>query len=96
MRDKKAPRDETLALGRQLREATTRAGALLIINDDVTLAEELNADGVHVGQKDAAAKQVRARVHVLGVSCGTPEEAIQAAADDADYIGCGNIFATMN
>ncbi len=73
------------------------AGGIAIVNDDVRLARL--ADGVHLGQEDAAALDVRAvraalRDGIIGLSCGTPEEA--RAADPAliDYIGAGPAFAT--
>jgi thiamine-phosphate pyrophosphorylase len=70
---------------------------LVIINDDVTLAA--HADGVHLGQEDAAQHDMRAlRVALgtkaIGLSCGTPAEARAAHADFIDYIGAGPIFAT--
>lgn len=70
---------------------------IAIVNDDVALA--LRADGVHLGQEDAAEldlTEVRARLgsRVIGLSCGTPAEA--RAVDDGivDYLGVGPIFAT--
>jgi len=72
------------------------AGGVTIVNDDVELA--LRADGVHLGQEDAA-KHDLARVRdrlgarLIGLSCGTPHEA-RAAAAQADYLGVGPIFAT--
>jgi thiamine-phosphate pyrophosphorylase len=73
------------------------AGGLTIVNDDVRLAEV--ADGVHLGQEDAAGLDLaalRARLgeRLIGLSCGTPAEA--RAADPAliDYLGAGPIFAT--
>ncbi|GAC1547558.1 MAG: thiamine phosphate synthase [Candidatus Velthaea sp.] len=72
-------------------------GGIVIVNDDVELAEI--ADGVHLGQEDAALhdlRAVRARLgaRLIGLSCGTPAEA--RAVDPAliDYIGVGPIFAT--
>ncbi len=72
------------------------AGGATIVNDDVLLAER--ADGVHLGQADAAAHDVRAlrarfRTWIIGLSCGTPAEA-RAAGPAIDYVGVGPIFVT--
>jgi thiamine-phosphate diphosphorylase len=74
------------------------AGGLTVVNDDVRLARL--ADGVHLGQEDAAGLSLRelrsglGPSAVIGLSCGTPQEA--RAADPAliDYIGAGPAFAT--
>jgi thiamine-phosphate pyrophosphorylase len=73
------------------------AGGVALVNDDVRLARL--ADGVHLGQEDAALLDVPAlrralRDGVIGLSCGTPAEA--RAADPAlyDYVGAGPLFAT--
>ena len=73
------------------------AGGITMVNDDVRLARL--ADGVHLGQEDAAGLDLRSlraalRDGVIGLSCGTPQEA--RAADPAliDYVGAGPAFAT--
>lgn len=69
----------------------------LIINDKVEIAVACGADGVHVGQEDMRAGEVRKRIGndmILGVSVHTVEEALEAAADGADYLGLGAAFAT--
>lgn len=81
-------------MGKALRSATRRTGALLIVNDSLDLAIALDADGLHVGQDDTPASAVRAQVPILGVSAGTSKEAAQAVSDGADYIGVGDIFGT--
>lgn len=68
-----------------------------IINDDVALACEIDADGIHVGQDDMEAGNVRALVgdgKILGVSVRTREEAIEAERKGADYLGAGAVFHT--
>jgi thiamine-phosphate pyrophosphorylase len=70
-----------------------------IMNDDVELALLLDADGVHVGQKDANAKNVREQIgpdKILGVSAHTLDEAKKAIEDGANYIGVGPMFATTS
>jgi thiamine-phosphate pyrophosphorylase len=73
------------------------AGGVALVNDDVRLARL--ADGVHLGQEDAAGLdlvQLRdaLRGRIIGLSCGTPAEA--RAADPAliDYVAAGPVFAT--
>lgn len=68
-----------------------------VINDNVMLAKDIDADGVHVGQEDMKASDVRALIgpdKILGVSVRTPEEAIIAESNGADYLGAGAVFHT--
>ncbi len=67
-----------------------------IVNDDVELAIELDADGVHVGQDDEGITSVREKMgdKIVGVSAHTIEEARFAIANGADYLGVGPIFPT--
>lgn len=68
-----------------------------VIDDDVALAKEINADGVHVGQSDMEAGNVRELLgpnKIIGVSAETVEEAIQAEKCGATYLGVGAIFPT--
>ena len=74
-----------------------RYGVPFLINDDVELAAAVNADGVHVGQHDMEAGQVRAKIgpdKLLGVSAQTVEQALRAQAAGADYLGVGAVFPT--
>ena len=69
----------------------------LLINDNVELALEIGADGVHVGQDDLEAGQARVRLgpdKLIGVSAHTVEEALRARAAGADYLGAGAVFPT--
>lgn len=78
-------------LARQLQELCRHAGVPFIINDDVELALEIDADGVHIGQDDESAETVRERIgnRILGVSAHTIEEARRAILQGADYLGVG-------
>ena len=74
-----------------------RYGVPFIVNDNVDVAIACQADGIHVGQEDLAAGEVRRRVGenmILGVSVHTVEEAFQAVRDGADYLGLGAVFPT--
>ncbi|HEX5274101.1 MAG TPA: thiamine phosphate synthase [Candidatus Rubrimentiphilum sp.] len=82
-----------------LRELTRTRGALFLINDDWRAVERFDADGVHLGPDDNgfdALVQIRHALggRIVGVSCGTPDEARAARA--ADYIGAGSVFATTS
>ena len=68
-----------------------------IVNDNVKLACEISADGVHVGQDDMRAADVRKLIgegKILGVSVRTSDEAIEAERNGADYLGAGAVFHT--
>ncbi|WP_054861634.1 thiamine phosphate synthase [Gracilibacillus sp. JCM 18860] len=63
-----------------------------LINDDIDLALEIGADGVHIGQEDEPFVQVKSRCPdhwIIGVSATNEKEAIKAKEDGADYIGVG-------
>ena len=89
--------DDRRAMARQLCELCHRHDALLIINDFPELAQEVDADGVHLGQDDMPAVQARqivGRNKLIGVSTHSVEEALKAEAQGADYIAIGSIFPT--
>ena len=72
-------------------------GVPLFINDNVDVAVQCHAEGIHVGQEDMAAAQVRQRVGegvMIGVSAHTVQEALDAVAHGADCLGVGAAFAT--
>lgn len=72
-------------------------GVPVIINDRVDIALAVDADGVHVGQSDMPAPVVRRLLgphKILGVSVKTPQQAVQAVQDGADYLGCGAVYPT--
>jgi thiamine-phosphate pyrophosphorylase len=70
-------------------------GAIFIVNDRVDVALAMDADGVHVGQRDMPATIARRLIgphKILGVSAGDVEHAKKAEVDGADYVGTGMIF----
>ncbi|GIO36462.1 thiamine-phosphate synthase [Paenibacillus antibioticophila] len=87
-----------IQLGLQLQELCREAGVPFIINDDVELALQLQADGVHIGQEDADAGWVRSGIGggILGVSVHQLEEAERAVQQGADYLGIGPIYPTSS
>lgn len=72
-------------------------GVPFIVNDDVELALDIDADGVHIGQDDGNALAVRAQLgpdKTLGISAHNEEEVQAAVQAGADYIGMGPVYAT--
>lgn len=67
-----------------------------VINDNIEVAMAVDADGVHVGQDDLDAKELRKQIgdKIIGVSADTVALAIKAEADGADYIGVGAVYST--
>ena len=69
----------------------------LFINDNVDIAIKCHADGIHVGQDDMKANQVREKVGndmMIGVSVHSVEEALEAVINGADCLGAGSVFST--
>ena len=72
-------------------------GVPFVVNDNVDIAVRMDADGVHVGQSDMEAGNVRALIgpdKILGVSAMTVEQAVLAEQRGADYLGVGAVFPT--
>lgn len=91
--DDEAFLQEAVEIGKLCREHRVP----FIINDNVEIALKCGADGIHVGQKDMAAADVRKRVGssmIIGVSAHTVEEAVEAVRSGADYLGLGAVFGT--
>lgn len=84
----------------ELKYLCDRYNVPLIINDRVDVALAVDAAGVHVGQDDLPCTVVRQLVahkpgFIVGVSSHNPQEALQALADGADYLGCGAVFGSQ-
>jgi hydroxymethylpyrimidine kinase/phosphomethylpyrimidine kinase/thiamine-phosphate diphosphorylase len=89
--------NERLEEGATLKRLCARFGTTFIINDDLGLAKELNADGVHLGQDDgdiADARTLLGPGKAIGKSTHNLEEAICAEREGADYIGFGAMYPT--
>ncbi|GLI84012.1 thiamine-phosphate synthase [Rossellomorea marisflavi] len=90
---------EKKKLATALQQVCKEANIPFIVNDDIDLAVEIDADGVHIGQEDEAASTVRKRIGAdkwVGVSAHTIEEAERAIRDGADYLGLGPIYPTSS
>lgn len=83
---------------RAIRDLTRAAGVVFIVNDYPSLAQLVDADGVHVGQDDIPVPEVRRLLgpnKLIGLSTHEPAQAAAAVAAGADYIGVGPIFSTQ-
>ncbi|MGE5284393.1 MAG: thiamine phosphate synthase [Actinomycetota bacterium] len=98
LRMKEAHRDDFLETARRVREITLGSDTLFIVNDDVTIAREVDADGVHLGQLDLPIDEARslwtAPGKRFGLSTHNEEQALLASRLSPDYIGVGPVFAT--
>jgi len=97
LREKDRTARERYELGRELRELTREAGVAFVVNDRVDIAQALDADGVHLGDDDLpvpVARELLGDDALIGRSVSTVEDAREAAAAGADYLGVGAVFAT--
>ena len=97
LREKEASHDEIVALANELLPICRKAGVPFVIDDEVEIALEVGADGVHVGQEDMACERARAMLGpdaIVGVSAQTVEQALAAQAAGADYLGVGALIPT--
>jgi len=94
-REKKMDTGEMIRVCAIIQDLCRQHGAAFVVNDRVDVALAMDADGVHVGQKDMPATLARRLIgphKILGVSAGDVEMAQKAEADGADYVGTGMIF----
>ncbi len=97
LRSKKMSTGDFVALAKEIGDACKKAGALFIVNDRADIALACGADGVHLGQDDlpvAATRRVLGKERLIGLSTHSPDEAVEAEAEGADYIGFGPVFGT--
>ena len=97
LREKNLSFEEFVEKAEEIKKVTDKYQIPFVINDDIQVALKVNADGVHVGQSDMNAKDVRALIganKILGVSAQRVEQAVQGEKSGADYIGVGAVFNT--
>ncbi len=97
LREKGVHDEDLLKLAERVRSLTRDAGALLIINDRIDIAEQCGADGVHLGLDDMPLREARSRAPdmIIGASSHTLDEALVAQAAGASYVNIGPIYPTM-
>lgn len=98
LRIKNMPRENVLQIAHALRAITRGTATRFIINDDLTIAIESDADGVHLGQGDMLIEEARrtwnAPGKLIGLSTHSVEQALKALEHSPDYIGVGPVFPT--
>ncbi len=97
LREKKLSLAEFITEAKKIKIMADAYHIPFVINDNIDVAMEIDADGVHVGQNDMNAKDVRKRIgkhKILGVSAQTVEQALTAENCGADYLGVGAVFPT--
>lgn len=97
LREKTLEEARFLEEAREIQRLCRQYKVPFVINDNVAIAREIDADGVHVGQSDMEALDVRALLgpdKIVGVSAQTVEQALLAEAHGADYLGVGAVFPT--
>lgn len=97
LREKDLDEEHFLEEAKELQALCRRYGVPFIVNDNVDVALAMGADGIHVGQSDMEAGDVRKLLgpdRILGVSAQTVEQALLAQKRGADYLGVGAVFPT--
>lgn len=97
LREKELDEEHFLEEAREIKELCRKYNVPFVINDNVDIALAMDADGVHVGQSDMEAGDVRAKLgpdKIIGVSAQTVEQALLAQSHGADYLGVGAVFPT--
>ena len=92
LRMKDSPAEEKKEVAINVLKLCKEHDAVLIIDDDVELAKEINADGVHLGKKDmpvSEARQILGQGMIIGATANTFEDIVIAKQSGADYIGLG-------
>lgn len=97
LREKDIDEKGFLKLALNIKLITDKYNVKLIINDNVEVAKEIDADGVHLGQGDMdilEARRILGDEKIIGISTKTMEQALDAEKKGADYLGVGAIFST--
>lgn len=97
LREKELGMEELLAEGKTVKELCRKYQVPFLVDDNVEAAKILGADGVHLGQEDEAIQKARAvlgQEAIIGISAHNLEEALEAQAQGADYLGVGALYPT--
>lgn len=97
LREKTLAKEEFVREAIEIKELCHRYRVPLIINDDVDVALQSGADGVHVGVEDTPVSEIRKKVpadFIIGATCKTVEQAKEAQWAGADYMGVGAVFVS--
>ena len=97
LREKELEEEQFFREAKELRELCRRYRVPFVVNDHVEIAVRADADGIHVGQSDMEAGDVRKRLgpdKIIGVLVQNVEQALLAQKRGADYLGVGAVFHT--
>lgn len=97
VREKDISTREFFKVAKEVKEVTDYYKVPIIINDRLDIAQAIDADGVHLGQKDMPlniARKILGKDKLIGISVGNVKEALEAKNNGADYLGIGTIFPT--
>ncbi|MGC4376771.1 thiamine phosphate synthase [Fictibacillus sp. Mic-4] len=88
---------EKIELARRLQQLCREHEVPFIVNDEIELMKELDADGLHIGQEDGDVEKIRRQIpgKILGVSAHNVKEAEDAIRQGADYLGVGPVYPTI-
>ena len=89
---------EKVELAIKLQNICKKYNVPFIVNDDIELALEIDADGVHVGQDDLDVDEIRKLMpnKIIGLSIGNEEELKQSKVEYVDYVGVGPVYVTQS
>lgn len=97
LREKSLDYDDLLELAIQMKKVCDKYNVLFIINDNVDIAVDCGASGVHIGQSDGDILEARAKLgkdKIIGVTAKTVQQALVAQESGADYLGSGAVFGS--
>ncbi|MEG0274089.1 MAG: thiamine phosphate synthase [Longicatena sp.] len=97
IREKELPVEDFIQEAKKIKELCERHEIPFVVNDSVEVAKAVDADGIHVGQSDMPAIEVRKILgedKIVGVSAQSVEDALRAQEEGADYLGVGAMFST--
>ena len=89
---------EKVELAVKIQDLCKKYNVPFIVNDDIELALEIDADGVHVGQDDLGVDEIRKLMpnKIIGLSIGNEEELKQSKVEYVDYVGVGPVYVTQS
>ncbi len=97
-RDKSTDKTKRISQASALKNLCDEHNVIFIINDDINLAKQVDADGVHIGKNDVSLKQARQQLganKIIGVSCYNQLTLAESAVNEgADYIAFGSFFGS--
>jgi thiamine-phosphate pyrophosphorylase len=97
LREKNCSTFEFIEQALLLKDFLNEQNIMLIINDNLDVAQAVGADGIHLGQKDtpfSMAKKIVGNSMIIGISAECLNDAVRAEKEGADYIGVGPIYST--